>query len=122
MSEGAKDGEVLSLEDLFANSAGDKSVPFHIDGVGTVLLRSLNRDEALQIAETKSTRAREIKMVSWGMVEPAMTYQQVETWFSQAKFGVIQKLSDQIHVISGMNDKAEAQSVERFRDEPEPGV
>lgn len=121
MSDGAEDEipTIISADDLMAHSALAGTEPFSIPGVGTVMIRGLSRDEALQIAETKGTRAREIKMVSWGMVEPAMTYQQVDIWFRQVQAGVIQKLSGRINQLSGLNEEAEKEAVERFRDDTE---
>lgn len=113
MTEGAK---VYATRESMVTSTGVPTEDYQLPDGSWLQLRGLNREEALQIAETKGTRAREIKMVAWGMVTPPMTYQEVETWFKGVQAGVIQDISEVINRLSGLNEKAEAEAVDRFRD------
>lgn len=117
MSEGAEDVvEYAQLEDLLEPTLDE--VDFELPTGRKVRIKSLNRDEALQIVESKKgSRDREIKMVAWAMVKPAMSYTQAAQWFAAAKAGDIQALTYKIQELSGLDDKAERQAVERFRED-----
>ena len=91
-----------------------------VEGVGKVLIKGLTREEAHQISETKGTKEREIKIVSWGLVQPQMNYQQVQAWFKQpGTAGQIQNLVLAINRLSGLTEDMEERVVERFREESE---
>lgn len=115
MSEGAEDEvEYVSLEGLLEPTLDEED--FALPSGAKIRIKSLNRNEALRIAESKQgTRDRELKMVAWAMVTPPMSYKDAERWFDQAKAGDIQALTFRIQQISGLTEDAEKEAVDRFR-------
>ena len=84
---------------------------------GTVTVRALTREESIQISDTKGTLDRDRKLVSWGMVEPELTYQDVARWQKQrGPASDIETVSEAIARASGMLPDAEREAVQRFPD------
>jgi hypothetical protein len=107
-----------TFDELLAGT-GDDVVAVLLPKLGrTVRIRGLSRAEAIKIADTKGTADRERKMITWAMVEPALTYQQVDTWYGQASAGDLQVLTVEISRVSGMEEDADRQVARRFPDEP----
>jgi hypothetical protein len=107
-----------TLDDLLA-PAGDELVDVLLPKLGkTVKIRGLTRAEAIQVAEAKGTADRERKIITWGMVQPQLTYQQVETWYRQATAGDLQVLTLEISKASGVIEGADKEEARRFPDGP----
>lgn len=80
-------------------------------GRGKVTVKGLTRGEAIQIGEAKGTLDRDRKMVSWGCVEPELTYQDVEAWQKKpGSAGEIETVSYEIARLSGMLEGAEKEA------------
>lgn len=109
----------MSKDDLIA---GDEFVTEQVElKRGVVVVRGLNRDEAIKIGDAKTTLDRDRKMVSWGCVEPELTYQDVEKWQKKpGSAGEIEKVSFVIAKLSGMLEGSEKKAYKSFADEPEP--
>lgn len=109
---------MASVEDLLAANLDDtRTVTLPKAGV-SVRIRGLTRAEAIQISDTKGDGQREKRMVTMAMVEPPMTFQQVEAWFNKASAGDLQLLTDQIARQSGLVESAEKDAYARFPSEP----
>lgn len=86
-------------------------------GRGTVTVKGLTRTEALKIGEAKTLLDRERKLVSWGSVDPMLTYQDVEAWQAQpGSAGEIEQVSRAIAQLSGMLEGAKK---ETFQEAPD---
>lgn len=82
---------------------------------GTVTVKGLNRAEAIQIGEAKSILDRDRKLVSWGMVDPELTYQDVERWQKQpGSAGEIELVSEAIARLSGLLEGSDKEAYQRF--------
>lgn len=90
-----------------------------IPGVGKFRMRGLSRDEVHKLnTEASNPREMEVRMVVWGTVKPVLGIPFVEKWFKRpGGGGQIQLLMDAVNRLSGLEDKAEVNSVDRFRDE-----
>jgi hypothetical protein len=83
--------------------------------VGTVTVRGLNRDEAYLVAGQKGgVRAKEVQMVTIGLVDPAMTFKEVEQMFKRRKAGTVQAIIDKINELSGMEDDSRKEAMATF--------
>lgn len=117
MSDEAVPTPLASVDDLLAADLDDSRVVVLPKLGRSVRIRGLTRDEAIKIADTKGSGEREKRMVTWAMVEPELTYQQVEAWFRKASAGDLQFLTAEIAKQSGLTDEAEKESFARFREE-----
>jgi len=112
----------VSKEQLLKARLGEAEV--QLPGVGTVRVRALSRGEIfrLQKLKTKETGARERLILSLGMLDPAMTQLEVESWQEAAPAGELDPVVDKIRDLSGLDEKAEKEAVLDFRDGPDDGV
>lgn len=109
---GEGDVDFVSVDDLLGQDVLYETVK--IEGMGSVELKGLTRDEAHKVVDIDDVRKREISMVTWGMSKPNMTYQQVEKWFRSAPAGQLQMVTEVISRLSGLDDDAEREAVQRF--------
>lgn len=89
-----------------------------IDGVGTIRVRALTREEAIQVGDLKSTLDRERRMLTMAMVQPAMTIQDVQQWQRISPAAELEKVTTVIARISGMLPEEAKEATERFPEEP----
>jgi hypothetical protein len=100
--------EVASIEDLLQETTEIETLDIEVTLLngrkGKVVVRPLNRLEALKFKRTKTNVPLfEQRLLAIGMVEPSMTQQQVAVWQTRDKAnGNIKKISDAIAEISGM--------------------
>lgn len=108
----------MSKNDLIA---GPGAVTEEIDlGRMKVTVKSVTRAEGVKIGETKGLLDRERKLISWGMVDPELTYQDVEAWQNQpGSSGEIDMVTRAILQLSGMLEDAKKESFQEATGEPE---
>jgi hypothetical protein len=100
---------------LLAEEADTETEEVDVPGVGTVTVRGLNRDEAYLVAGQKGgVRAKEVQMVTIGLVDPAMTFKEVEQMFKRRKAGTVQAIIDKINELSGMEDDSRKEAMATF--------
>ena len=87
------------------------------DGSGTVIIRGLTRNEAIRIRESDSDMGkRDDLLISLGLVEPAMSPEDVAAWGeADGQFVVMTELSEAIGRLSGMTEGAGKSRVPRAR-------
>lgn len=90
----------LTAEQILARKLGQEEVDLG-DGA-TVLVRGLNHNEAHQVNQRGDARERDVEMVHLGMVDPAMSREQVEAWFGSDGPGPLGKVSEAITRLSGL--------------------
>lgn len=93
-----------------------------IEGVGTVRVRALNRDEAYTVQQIKKVDVQERKILSLGMVDPALTEQEVAQWQQACPAGEMEPVTEKISELSGMAGGAAKSGLSAAGDEPRPGV
>ncbi len=90
----------------------------YLPGAGVwVKIEAIARQEAIRVSETKGGSDREIKMVTWGMIEPSLSYQEAQTWHRSAVAGDAQVLVEAITEISGLGEGARKAASRRFPEE-----
>lgn len=88
-----------------------------IPGIGKFRVRGLTRDEVHKLnTDAKDARHMEILMILWGTLQPTLGVPFIENWFKRpGGGGQVQLLMDAVNRLSGLEQKAEAKSVDRFR-------
>lgn len=106
---------------LFADRIPRDTV--EIPGIGTVTVRGLSRYE-LQLAgkNTEDASVIERRMVSYAMVEPALTETEVEQWQRVSPAGELAPVTEKIRDLSGLKPGGEKDAYKSVRDEPDAGV
>lgn len=72
-----------------------------IEGVGTVRVRGLSRIEAIHVQAAKGAE-QERRILALGMVEPALTEDEVKLWQKASPAAEIEKVAGRITVLSGL--------------------
>lgn len=105
----------VSKDDLLRNRSGVED--FDIPNVGQVKIRALTRAEVLSLAGKEFEPAEmERHMLFYGMVDPALTADEVLAWHSNAPAGEFTGLSERIAEISGLTQTALKDAVKDFRE------
>lgn len=91
-----------------------------IEGVGTVRVRALTRAELLQAGrlESKGPAAMERYTLACGMVDPAMTQDDVAAWQQASPANEMNAVSERINELSGISAGAAKEAYKSLRDEP----
>lgn len=97
---------------LAARGLGTESV--EVPGVGTVVVRGLSRVEVVALANVTAD-VMEIRSLTAGMVEPSLTFEEVEEWRKEASSEVIRPISDAILTLSGLAEGARHEAERQFR-------
>lgn len=106
---------MIDKEALLQQRFGVKEM--EIPGVGTIKVRALTRGEALQVQGKEMAVADlERKLLSWAMVEPKLTEDDVRAWQDASPAGELQDVVDEIIRLSGMEKAAAKAAYQKFRD------
>jgi hypothetical protein len=106
----------LTREEILARKTGPKTEEYKLsDGSGTVTIRGLTRNEAIRIRDEQGgIDARDNLLISLGLVDPAMTPDDVAAWGdAEGQFVVMTDLSEAIGRLSGMVEGAGKSGVPR---------
>lgn len=102
-------GKVPSRAEILARKTGRGVVT--IPDLGEFHIRALSRDEALRVHACESIGAGENLMVSLGLVDPALSADDVAEWAAaEGSAGELQALSMAIGKISGMTSQSGKES------------
>jgi hypothetical protein len=107
----------LTREQILARKVAGKTEEFKIDD-DVVIIRGLTRDETLQMrnaGESGDLAATDNIMIHFGLVEPAMTVEEVAQWAAQDDAGTLVDLSQAIARLSRMGEGAGKSGVPRSR-------
>jgi hypothetical protein len=87
-----------------------------IDGVGTIRVRALSRAEALEVrACGEDLAGMEQKILTFGLVDPALSPDDVANWYRAAPAGEIEPITNAIVAMSGLADDAAKEAYKSFR-------
>jgi hypothetical protein len=104
----------LTREEILARKMGQDVVQLP-DGSGTVTVRGLNRREALTASGIEDHYERDAYLVASGLVDPAMTVDDVKAWGESDDTNTIEVVSRAIGGLSGMVEGAGKSGVSRPR-------
>jgi hypothetical protein len=94
-----------------------------IDGIGEIRVRGLSRGEVFAIQKvSKGTADFERRTLACGLVDPAMTEDEVRQWQDAAPAGELEPVGDKIRELSGLVKGADKSDLPVAGDEPGPGV
>lgn len=93
-------GKMLTREQILARKTGRGTVTLS-DG-GTVSIKALTRNEALQVRAAESIREGDNLLISFGMVEPTMRPEDVDAWGDNDAAGDLVRVSNEISALSNM--------------------
>lgn len=101
---------------LLAQRTGDRRT-VTVPGVGDVVVRGLTRAEVLSIQKKGEVDVAEMEalLVSFAMVEPEMTLDEVKQWQTVAPAGELEPISRAIQELSGLEAVAVKEQMKRFR-------
>lgn len=94
-----------------------------VEGIGSVLVRGLSRWEMVAVQKLEDDRQRQDNLaVFYGMVEPAMTEDQVMAWRKAGGAMEIEDVARKINELSGIGKDAAKSDVPGDGDGPDAGV
>lgn len=98
---------MLSKDQLLKGRLPEREV--EIPDLGTVRVRGLSRAEVLKLQKLglDNVGALERKIVHLGLVDPALTEAEVDTWYEAAPGGELEPVSKAIQELSGLVEGAE---------------
>lgn len=97
-------GHKVTKAKLLARRLGTTTVPTE---VGDLVVRGLNRDEGRRVAEQTTLADRDRLMLSLGLVEPAMTPDEVDEWAGE--------LEDVSRAIAGLSKMLDGDAKEQYK-------
>ena len=87
-----------------------------IEGVGTVRIRGLSRAEVIELQALEGgTAASDRRMVSWALIDPPLTEDEVRIWQENSAAGEIEALTLAIAALSGLDVGAAKSGVSSVR-------
>lgn len=89
-----------------------------IPGVGTVRIRGLSRHEGIHVSNANGPEATERRALSLGMVDPALTEDEVGRWQRAAPAGELDPISEAITRLSGMAADSAKEAMREFTADP----
>lgn len=95
---------MLTREEILARAVGEEVVT--LPSGGQVRVRGLTRDEALEVQEAEGTAARDNITIARGLVEPALTVEEVAQWAKSAPAADSIEISRAVARLSGMVEGA----------------
>jgi hypothetical protein len=88
-----------------------------IEGIGTVLVRGLSRWESVAVQKLEDRQKQDTAALAFGMVDPAMTEDEVMTWRKAGAVMEIEAIARKINELSGIGKDAAKSGVSRDGDE-----
>lgn len=99
----------MDKDALFRPRCTEKDV--ELPGVGTVRVRGLTRAQVLEISKgANDGKDMEPQALSWAMVDPELTVDEVKRLFEVASFGEIQLLNETVNELSGIAGLAQKEA------------
>jgi hypothetical protein len=90
----------LTKDEILAKKLGRRTVT--LPSGGEVIVRGLNRNEAMSLRDEPTNADRDNLMISLGLVEPKLTQAEVAAWTEEAGAGDAVEISMAIAELSGM--------------------
>lgn len=92
--------KMLTRDEILARKTGRGTVD--LPSGGTVAIRALTRDECLAVRDAGNLRDGDTLLISFGMVDPALTVEDVAAWAQSDNGGDLVAVSNEISVLSKM--------------------
>jgi hypothetical protein len=89
--------------------------PVEVPGVGSVIVRSLSRDQVVRLQACPNPGVLENETLAAGMVEPALTVEEAAAWRAVADNDAVKVVSDRILQLSGLVEGSQTDKERRFR-------
>lgn len=108
---------MLTREQILARKVAGSTTEHKI-GNDTVIIRGLTRDESLEVRRFRDSddlAAADNFVIHCGLVEPALSLEDVALWASQDEAGALTLLSNHIAELSGLLEGAGKSGVSRPR-------
>lgn len=96
----------LTREQILARKLGREVVELP-DESGSVTVRGISRDEAIEMQEIEGTAARDTFVIATCLVEPKMSIEDVEAWAASDDAGTLKTVSEAIATLSRMTPAAQ---------------
>jgi hypothetical protein len=106
---------VIDKATLIANTRVVKHRTVTIPGVGDVEVRGLTRAESLQAQEAETKADLECRAIAAGLVEPAMTVEEVAEWQASSLSVALDIVTKAIFELSAMLPGQQEEAEARFR-------
>lgn len=90
-----------------------------LPGIGTVRVRALSRQEALDVQKMNGVAAIERKMIAMALVEPKLTQAEVGQWQDASPAGELEPVTNKISELSGMTEGAAKEAYKEFEEDPD---
>ncbi len=97
-------GETMTVDKATLLEGRRGPRPYEIDGVGEVMIRPLSRGQTMVVQDVADSEERDNLIISMGLVDPALTVEEVQAWADGAPAGELARLGMEIARISGMID------------------
>jgi hypothetical protein len=94
----------LTRDQILARKVGHGEIT--IDGAGTVAIRALTMSEAVQVRALEGRADQTYLIISLGMTDPKLSFEDVEAWGTNDSAGTLNAISEGIAAVSGMTDGA----------------
>ena len=104
---------MLTREEILAKAVDQEVVT--LPSGGTVKVRGLTRDEAMEVRKRPDDAARDNYMIATGMVEPVLSEDDVALWATTAPAGDSVEITRAIGRLSGMVEGAGKSGPSRSR-------
>lgn len=105
----------LTREQILARKTIGRTETFVYDGEEIAIIRGLTRNEALKCRDLPTVEEQDNLLISYGMVEPQMTPEDIAAWADQDNAGLLSAISSRIGEISKMSEGAGKSRVSRTR-------
>jgi hypothetical protein len=96
--------KILTRDEILARKVGHGEIT--IEDVGTVKIRALTMSEAVQVRELAGRVEQVYLILSLGLVEPALSLDDVQAWAANDAAGPLNAIAEGITVISGMSESS----------------
>lgn len=75
---------------------------YTIDGVGTIVLKALNRHEALLVGMADTNVLKETLILKYGVADPSLSNEDIKKWSENSPGAEIEAVTEKIADLSGM--------------------
>lgn len=87
-----------------------------LPGLGDVRVRGLSRAEAVNMKGIKDDVGQlECSIIHLGLVDPALTFPEIEAWYASAPAGLIDVIVRAVERLSGLSEEAPKRDVPAVR-------
>lgn len=107
------DEPIISKEALLKGNLPEEVVT--VEGLGVVRVRSVSRDEYMRLRQSDAT-GWEIGLVTFGLVEPALTEDEVREWRAAVTPQVFDDLAGEVLRVSGLRKTSVGEAKRSFPD------